>query len=78
MDDKEAIYNRLHTIYRNKGDKENQKRILKLLLVIHEKNLKAVEKANQVKGEPGKHHMFNVDLIKCNVGEIYVIRVKNT
>ena len=61
MDDKEAIYKRLHTIYRNKGDKENQKRILKLLLVIHEKNLKAVENAPQVKGEIGKRYMFNVE-----------------
>jgi tetratricopeptide (TPR) repeat protein len=61
MDDKEAIYNRLHTIYRNKGDKENQKRISKLLLVIHEKNLKAVENAPQVKGEQGKRHLFNVE-----------------
>jgi tetratricopeptide (TPR) repeat protein len=61
MDDKEAIYNRLQTIYRNKGDKENQKRILKLLLVIHEKNLKTVENAPQVKGEQGKRHMFNVE-----------------
>ena len=61
MDDKEAIYNRLHTIYRNKGDKENQKRILKLLLVIHEKNLKTVENAPQVKGEQGKLHMINVE-----------------
>ncbi len=61
MDDKEAIYNRLHTIYRNKGDKENQKRILKLLLVIHEKNLKTVENAPQVNGEQGKLHMINVE-----------------
>lgn len=77
MDDKEAIYNRLHTIYRNKGDKENQKRILKLLLVIHEKNLKTVENAPQINEEQGKLHMINlekqrkvVDFVRTSIAQL--------
>jgi tetratricopeptide (TPR) repeat protein len=77
MDDKEAIYNRLHTIYRNKGDKESQKRILKLLLVIHEKNLKTVENAPQIDGEQGKLHMINlekqrkvVDFVRTSIAQL--------
>jgi tetratricopeptide (TPR) repeat protein len=56
-----ASLSRLYGIYRKRIDKENEKRILKLLLVIHEKNLKTVENAPQVKGELGKHYMFNVE-----------------
>ncbi len=54
--------NRLLTIYRKKNDTINQKRILKLLLVLHENQLKIVEKSPK-----DKRYLFNLEKQKLVV-----------
>jgi tetratricopeptide (TPR) repeat protein len=51
-----ASYNRLVTIYKKRGDKENMKRILKLLLVIQEAKLKTMERAPK-----NNRYLFNYE-----------------
>ena len=65
-------YNRLVTIYKKRGDKENMKRILKLLLVIQEAKLKTMERAPK-----NNRYLFNyekqrlvVDFVRTSIAQL--------
>lgn len=67
-----AAYNRLITIYNKQGDKENMRRILKLLLVLHEEKLKTLERETK-----NNRYLFNyekqrlvVDFVRASIARL--------